>query len=92
MDRPPLPPFVLETALQKSGWPRTPGTPATRRGWRSPIPRQSLAHRAEFLQGREAIQAFLKRKWDRELDYHLIKELWAFRDIASRCVSPTSAR
>ena len=37
-------------------------------------------NRAEFLQGREAILAFLMRKWARELDYRLIKELWAFRD------------
>jgi len=37
-------------------------------------------NRAEFLQGREAIEAFLERKWSRELDYRLIKELWAFRD------------
>jgi nuclear transport factor 2 (NTF2) superfamily protein len=35
-------------------------------------------NRAEFLQGREAIEAFLTRKWQRELDYRLIKELWAF--------------
>jgi nuclear transport factor 2 (NTF2) superfamily protein len=37
-------------------------------------------NRAEFLRGREAIEAFLRRKWARELDYRLIKELWAFRD------------
>ena len=37
-------------------------------------------NRAEFLQGREAIEAFLRRKWDRELDYRLIKEIWAFRE------------
>ena len=37
-------------------------------------------NRAEFLQGREAIKAFLRRKWDKELDYRLIKEVWAFRD------------
>src|SRR5262249_32191926 len=37
-------------------------------------------NRAEFLQGREAIEAFLTRKWNRELDYRLIKEVWAFRD------------
>ncbi|MBV8473457.1 MAG: nuclear transport factor 2 family protein, partial [Hyphomicrobiales bacterium] len=37
-------------------------------------------NRAEFLHGREAIKAFLARKWSRELDYRLIKELWAFRD------------
>jgi uncharacterized protein len=81
MDRPPLPPFTLETATQKvrlaeDAWnSRDPArvvpayTPDSR--WRN---------RAEFLQGREAIQAFLKRKWDRELDYRLIKEIWAFAD------------
>ena len=37
-------------------------------------------NRAEFLEGREQIEAFLKRKWSRELDYRLIKELWAFYD------------
>ena len=37
-------------------------------------------NRSEFLQGREAIEAFLKRKWSKELDYRLIKEVWAFRD------------
>ena len=37
-------------------------------------------NRAEFLQGREAVQAFLVRKWQRELDYRLIKEVWAFRE------------
>jgi nuclear transport factor 2 (NTF2) superfamily protein len=39
-----------------------------------------LPYRAEFLQGREQISAFLQRKWERELDYRLIKELWAFTD------------
>ena len=81
MDRPPLPPFTLETALQKvrmaeNAW--NTGDPA----------RVALAYtadsrwrnRAEFLQGRGAIQAFLERKWARELDYRLIKELWAFRE------------
>ena len=37
-------------------------------------------NRAEFFEGREAIEAFLRRKWDRELDYRLIKEVWAFRE------------
>jgi nuclear transport factor 2 (NTF2) superfamily protein len=37
-------------------------------------------NRAEFFQGREAIRAFLRRKWDKELDYRLMKELWCFRD------------
>jgi hypothetical protein len=58
-------------------------------GWNSREPvRVALAYtmdsrwrnRSEFLQGRDAIQAFLMRKWARELDYRLIKELWAFRE------------
>ena len=40
-------------------------------------------NRAEFLQGRAAIEAFLTRKWQRELDYRLIKEVWAFREDRS---------
>jgi nuclear transport factor 2 (NTF2) superfamily protein len=79
--RPPLPPFTLETAVEKvrlaeDGWNgRDPGKVALAYTvdsfWRN---------RAEFVQGREAITAFLRRKWDRELDYRLIKELWAFRE------------
>ena len=77
--RPPLPPFLLETAIQKvrlaeDGWnTRNPSrvvlayTPDTQ--WRN---------RAEFLVGREAAQTFLERKWAREIDYRLIKEVWAF--------------
>jgi len=80
-DRPPLPPFTLETATQKvrmaeDGWnSRDPARVATAytvdSRWRN---------RSEFLQGREAIEAFLTRKWQRELEYRLIKELWAFRE------------
>ncbi|MCB1773756.1 MAG: nuclear transport factor 2 family protein, partial [Gammaproteobacteria bacterium] len=77
--RPPLPPFTQETATQKvrlaeDAWnSRDPEkvsqayTPSSR--WRN---------RDEFVQGRDAIVQFLRRKWDRELDYRLIKELWAF--------------
>jgi nuclear transport factor 2 (NTF2) superfamily protein len=81
MDRPPLPPFDVETATQK--------VRLAEDAWNSRDPaRVSLAYttdsrwrnRAEFLEGRDAIQAFLVRKWSRELDYRLIKELWAFRD------------
>ena len=81
MDRLPLPPFTLETAAQKArmaedAWnTRDPARVApaytTDSRWRN---------RAEFLQGRDAIQAFLTRKWACELDYRLIKELWAFGD------------
>jgi nuclear transport factor 2 (NTF2) superfamily protein len=79
--RPPLPPFTLETAAQK--------VRMAEDAWNSRNPeRVSLAYtpdsywrnRAEFIQGREQIVAFLTRKWNRELDYRLIKELWAFRD------------
>src|ERR1700704_225984 len=80
-DRPPLPPFTLETARQK--------VRGAEDGWNTRNPeRVSLAYtedsiwrnRNEFLQGRPAIVAFLTRKWNRELDYRLIKELWAFTE------------
>lgn len=81
MSRPPLPPFTLETATEK--------VRLAEDGWNSRDPaRVSLAYtedsrwrnRAEFVEGRAEIVAFLTRKWARELDYRLIKELWAFRD------------
>jgi len=81
MDRPPLPPFTAETAAQKVSMAED--------AWNSRDPaRVALGYsvdsrwrnRAEFFQGREAIEAFLTRKWVRELDYRLIKELWAFRE------------
>jgi nuclear transport factor 2 (NTF2) superfamily protein len=79
--RPPLPPFTRQTAMQK--------VRLAEDGWNSRDPaRVSLAYtvesqwrnRAEFFSGREAIVAFLQRKWAKELDYRLIKELWAFHD------------
>lgn len=79
--RPPVPPFSLETARQK--------VRAAEDGWNSRDPhRVSLAYtvdskwrnRAEFLEGREQIVAFLQRKWAKELEYRLIKELWAFSE------------
>ena len=79
--RPPLPPFTRESAIIK--------VRAAEDGWNGRNPeRVALAYsadsewrnRAEFLRGREAIVAFLQRKWARELDYRLIKELWAFTD------------
>jgi nuclear transport factor 2 (NTF2) superfamily protein len=81
MARPPLPPFDTETAAQKAR--------LAEDAWNSRDPaRVSLAYtadsrwrnRAEHVQGRAAIEAFLIRKWQRELDYRLIKEVWAFRD------------
>ncbi|MGE5808559.1 MAG: DUF1348 family protein [Nitrospirota bacterium] len=79
--RPPFPPFSLETATQK--------VRMAEDAWNSRDPeRVSLAYtvdsvwrnRVEFLSGRDAIVAFLRRKWAKELDYRLIKELWAFRE------------
>jgi len=81
MSRPPLPPFTPETATQKvrmaeDAWnTRDPARVAL-----AYTPDSSWRNRAEFLQGRAAIEDFLRRKWARELDYRLIKELWAFRD------------
>ncbi len=79
-DRPPLPPFSLETAQQKAR--------LAEDAWNSRDPeRVSLAYtedsrwrnRAEFLSGRDEIVAFLRRKWARELEYRLIKEVWAYQ-------------
>ena len=81
-ERPPLPPFVTdETAKQKvrmaeDAWnSRDPARVAL-----AYTPDSQWRNRAEFLAGREAIEAFLTRKWARELDYRLIKELWGFRE------------
>ena len=77
--RPPVPPFTRETAIQK--------VRMAEDGWNSRDPqRVSLVYtldsqwrnRAEFPRGRAEIVQFLSRKWARELDYRLIKELWAF--------------
>ena len=77
--RPPIPPFTRETAAQK--------VQMAEDGWNSrDAERVALAYtvdskwrnRAEFISGRDAIVEFLRRKWERELDYRLIKELWAF--------------
>lgn len=89
MSRPPLPPFTVETAAQKARMAED--------AWNSRDPaRVAVAYtedsrwrnRAEFFSGRQAIEEFLTRKWNRELDYRLIKEVWAFRDnrIAVRFV------
>src|SRR6185312_7773327 len=78
-ERPPLPPFTAETAAQKvrlaeDAWnTRTPSQVAL--GY---TPDSYWRNRSEFLEGRSAIVAFLSRKWDRELEYRLVKELWAF--------------
>ena len=81
MPRPPLPPFTHETAVQK--------VRMAEDAWNSCDPeRVALGYtedsqwrnRAEFPRGRTEIVQFLKRKWARELNYRLIKELWAFKD------------
>lgn len=85
--RPPLPPFTAETATVK--------VKAAEDAWNSRDPVRVAAaytedsvwrNRDEFIQGRAAIEAFLVRKWERELDYRLRKSLWAFteRRIAVR--------
>ena len=80
MSKPPFPPFTEETAIQK--------VRLAEDAWNSRNPQQvALAYtpdsqwrnRAEFIQGRAEIEAFLTRKWSSELDYRLIKEMWAFR-------------
>jgi uncharacterized protein len=77
--RPPFPPFTRETAIQK--------VRMAEDGWNSRDPERVAAaytpesiwrNRAEFFSGRDAIVQFLRRKWARELDYRLVKELWAF--------------
>ena len=80
-ERPPFPPFSVDTAIEKvrkaeDAWntrqPQTVALTYTEDSvWRN---------RAEFLSGRAEIVDFLTRKWNRELDYRLIKELWTFRD------------
>jgi len=79
--RPPLPPFTRETAVQK--------VRLAEDAWNSRDPEKvALAYtvdsrwrnRSEFVNGRQEIVAFLTRKWTKELDYRLIKELWAFAE------------
>ncbi len=79
--KPPLPPFTLESALQK--------VKAAEDAWNTRDPeRVALAYtldsewrnRTEFFSGREAIKAFLQGKWQKEQDYRLKKELWCFMD------------
>ena len=79
--RPPLPPFSAETAAQKvraaeNAW----NTRDAQRVSLAYTPDSEWRNRSEFLAGREAIVAFLQRKWAQELDYRLIKELWAFTE------------
>ena len=87
--RPPLPPFARETAIQK--------VRLAEDAWNSRDPEKvALAYtvdsrwrnRSEFVNGRQDIVAFLRRKWTKELDYRLIKELWTFGKTESPCVLP----
>jgi hypothetical protein len=86
--RPPLPPFTRESAVEK--------VRKAEDAWNSRDPaRVSLAYtvdsvwrnRSEFVTGRPAIVGLLQRKWAKELEYRLIKELWAFRQPDLRAVS-----
>jgi nuclear transport factor 2 (NTF2) superfamily protein len=79
--KPPLPPFTLETAKAK--------IQAAENAWNTRDPELvALAYtedsewrnRHEFVNGRDEIREFLKRKWEKELDYRLRKELWCFMD------------
>ncbi len=79
MTRPPLPPFNQETALIK--------VRAAEDGWNSRDPAKIASaytvesqwrNRSEFISGRDEIEAFLTKKWQRELEYRLIKEVWTF--------------
>jgi uncharacterized protein len=79
--RHPLPPFTMETAIQK--------VQAAEDAWNSKDPeRVSMAYtidsewrnRTEFINGRAAIKEFLTKKWEKEIDYKLKKELWGFRE------------
>lgn len=81
MSRPPFPPFTEQTAAQKiraaeDGWNgRDPAKVAL-----AYTPDSKWRNRSEFINGRSEIEAFLTRKWEKELDYRLIKELWAFSE------------
>lgn len=81
MTRPPLPPFTAATALQK--------VQAAENAWNTRDPKRVAQaytadsvwrNRDEFITGRADIEVFLERKWDKEIDYALRKDLWAFTD------------
>jgi nuclear transport factor 2 (NTF2) superfamily protein len=79
MSRPPLPPFTAETAAQKARMAEDAWNSRDAGRVAAAYTEDSLwRNRAEFFRGRDAIQAFLERKWQREIDYRLIKEVWAF--------------
>ena len=79
--RPPVPPFDEETAVLKAraaedAW----NTRDPQRVAQAYTPDSRWRNRDEIFSGRDAIVAFLTRKWQRELDYRLVKELWGFRE------------
>ena len=81
MSRPPLPPFTRASAIEKvrlaeDGWNRRDAAKVSL----AYTPDTVWRNRAEFPRGRAEVEAFLTRKWNRELEYRLIKELWAFTD------------
>jgi nuclear transport factor 2 (NTF2) superfamily protein len=81
MTRPPVPPFTIDTARQKvqaaeDAW----NTCDPHRVAQAYTPDSVWRNRSEFVTGRDEIEEFLRRKWERELDYALRKELWAFTD------------
>ncbi len=83
MSRPPLPPFTRETAMQKvraaeDAW----NTRDAAKVVLAYSPDSRWRNRSDFLNGRSEIELFLTRKWARELDYRLVKELWAWSDNA----------
>jgi len=77
----PIPPFTAESAIQK--------VQAAEDAWNTKDPEKvcmayttdtEWRNRSEFIKGREEVKKFLKRKWDKELDYRLKKDLWAFHE------------
>jgi nuclear transport factor 2 (NTF2) superfamily protein len=79
--KPPFPPFTLETAIQKARM--------AENAWNGRDPQvvamaytedSQWRNRSEFIQGRDEILRFLQRKWAKEIDYKLIKEVWAYTD------------
>ena len=79
--KPPFPPFTLETAIQKAR--------IAENAWNGRDPQvvamaytedSQWRNRSEFIQGRDEILRFLRRKWAKEIDYKLIKEVWAYTD------------
>lgn len=79
--RPPLPPFTLESAIQK--------VQMAEDAWNTKDPElvclaytedTEWRNRTEFINGRQEVKNFLKRKWEKELNYRLKKELWGFRE------------